>query len=511
LPDGVTVVHPHQVVGASKPPLAVAVLQCSSLAHLPCLIEHPAVAKLLSPLPSNDDSSSGGSSGVHVSGGSGSSSNDHCGVPLAVHLADKSVVESPAYRAFLARFPPTTRHWLVAHEAPVAMAGVDARLNAGADADPQRQVALVATAPAAAADASGNGSGSSNSSGAIGEQQPPWLLPGGRIPVASPYRASSLATLRLGHLLPDLFPLSRKVTQSATTGGGASLEIASASSGANASVVAALPRNCSGVLPLLRFVVEPARCAGEVWDEVKGPIAQGEEASREAALWERALELGVLKALATFRASAAGAAKEDENGVRDASHNTKESLVEAPAGIATSDAASREPATDAQSDETTVTSAAAAATTVVDPVASSFDPALDARGASALAAAGDNVRLTFLGTGSAAPSKHRNTSAIHLHIGGLPALPSSLSNGAGEGESSSLLGTTSRGLLFDCGEGTLGQMKRCWGAAECANVLMELEGIWVRSYFQSMPSTCAPFCTSVLLKKVLRSLCIIFM
>lgn len=532
LPDGVTVVHPHQVVGASKPPLAVAVLQCSTLAHLPCLMEHPAVAKLLPPPPtpqdgSNNMSDSSSSTGGCNGHGSGIGNNDHFGVPLVVHLASKSVVESPAYRAFLARFAPATRHWLATCEAPVAMAGMDARLLAGADADSEQRAALVATAPDdAAAGVSGNGSTSSHSAVAVGEQQPPWLLPGSRIPVASPYRASSLATLRLRHLLPDLFPLSRKPTL-AGPGTGASADAVSienpavnsdtidAGASARSTTIPTLPPNCGGVLPLLRFVVEPARFAGEVWDEVKGSTAQGDEATREATLWQRALELGIPKALDNFCASAAaaeGGENNDGGGKNGGGHdanNTKEPLFEAPAAIPALDV-SCEPTADAPSIESTATSATAKAT-VVDQVASTFDPVLDARGAAALAAAGDNVRLTFLGTGSAAPSKHRNTSAIYLHIEGLPLMLSSLAssskeegssqdmnaseeaagsrNGIGEINSSSsttrsTTTTGSRGLLLDCGEGTLGQMKRCWGAAECANVLVELEGIWVRNCFK---------------------------
>lgn len=48
----------------------------------------------------------------------------------------------------------------------------------------------------------------------------------------------------------------------------------------------------------------------------------------------------------------------------------------------------------------------------------------------------DDMEIVLLGTGSSQPSKYRNVSAIHINL---------FSNG---------------GLLLDCGEGTLGQLKR---------------------------------------------------
>lgn len=52
---------------------------------------------------------------------------------------------------------------------------------------------------------------------------------------------------------------------------------------------------------------------------------------------------------------------------------------------------------------------------------------------------GDDIVVTTLGTGSAVPSKYRNVSATHLEIPGVG------------------------GILLDCGEGTLGQMRRKFG------------------------------------------------
>lgn len=48
----------------------------------------------------------------------------------------------------------------------------------------------------------------------------------------------------------------------------------------------------------------------------------------------------------------------------------------------------------------------------------------------------DDLEIVFLGTGSQQPSKYRNVSSIHINL---------FSKGA---------------LLLDCGEGTLGQLKR---------------------------------------------------
>lgn len=48
----------------------------------------------------------------------------------------------------------------------------------------------------------------------------------------------------------------------------------------------------------------------------------------------------------------------------------------------------------------------------------------------------DDLEIVLLGTGSSQPSKYRNVSSIHINL---------FSNG---------------GFLLDCGEGTLGQLKR---------------------------------------------------
>ena len=70
--------------------------------------------------------------------------------------------------------------------------------------------------------------------------------------------------------------------------------------------------------------------------------------------------------------------------------------------------------------------------------------------------------LCFLGTGSAMPSKHRNVSGIYLRC-------------AAETTDVSDPG---RGLLLDCGEGTLGQLRRAFGnrADEC---LRNLGAVWI--------------------------------
>jgi ribonuclease Z len=70
--------------------------------------------------------------------------------------------------------------------------------------------------------------------------------------------------------------------------------------------------------------------------------------------------------------------------------------------------------------------------------------------------------LCFLGTGSAMPSKHRNVSGIYLRC-------------AAETTS---VDDPGRGLLLDCGEGTLGQLRRAFGnrADEC---LRNLGAVWI--------------------------------
>ncbi|KIW54931.1 hypothetical protein PV05_07254 [Exophiala xenobiotica] len=64
--------------------------------------------------------------------------------------------------------------------------------------------------------------------------------------------------------------------------------------------------------------------------------------------------------------------------------------------------------------------------------------------------------VVTLGTGSAAPSKYRNVSAVLLRM------PDALGN-----------------YLFDCGEGTLGQLKRLYTAEELDEILFNLKGVWI--------------------------------
>ncbi|KAK7888475.1 hypothetical protein LTR67_008821 [Exophiala xenobiotica] len=64
--------------------------------------------------------------------------------------------------------------------------------------------------------------------------------------------------------------------------------------------------------------------------------------------------------------------------------------------------------------------------------------------------------VVTLGTGSAAPSKYRNVSAVLLRM------PDALGN-----------------YLFDCGEGTLGQLKRLYAAEELDEILFNLKGVWI--------------------------------
>jgi ribonuclease Z len=68
---------------------------------------------------------------------------------------------------------------------------------------------------------------------------------------------------------------------------------------------------------------------------------------------------------------------------------------------------------------------------------------------------GPDSEIIALGTGSAAPSKYRNVSAM-------------------------LLNTAERATyLFDCGEGTLGQMRRLFSPTELETVLKNLRVIWI--------------------------------
>ncbi|KIW70114.1 hypothetical protein, variant [Phialophora macrospora] len=64
--------------------------------------------------------------------------------------------------------------------------------------------------------------------------------------------------------------------------------------------------------------------------------------------------------------------------------------------------------------------------------------------------------IITLGTGSAAPSKYRNVSAVLLRM------PQGMGN-----------------YLFDCGEGTLGQLKRLYNAKQLDDILFNLRAIWI--------------------------------
>lgn len=68
----------------------------------------------------------------------------------------------------------------------------------------------------------------------------------------------------------------------------------------------------------------------------------------------------------------------------------------------------------------------------------------------------DEPQIITLGTGSAAPSKYRNVSAVLLRM----------PNGMGN-------------YLFDCGEGTLGSLKRLYDAAQLDDILLNLRAIWI--------------------------------
>ncbi|KAL2822374.1 hypothetical protein BDW59DRAFT_149566 [Aspergillus cavernicola] len=68
---------------------------------------------------------------------------------------------------------------------------------------------------------------------------------------------------------------------------------------------------------------------------------------------------------------------------------------------------------------------------------------------------GANVEVMTLGTGSSAPSKYRNVSSTLLHV-------------PGQGY-----------YLFDCGEGTLGQLKRMFSPEQLREVFQNLRLIWI--------------------------------
>jgi ribonuclease Z len=68
----------------------------------------------------------------------------------------------------------------------------------------------------------------------------------------------------------------------------------------------------------------------------------------------------------------------------------------------------------------------------------------------------DEPEIITLGTGSAAPSKYRNVSAVLLRM------PNEMGN-----------------YLLDCGEGTLGQLKRLYTPEQLDEILFNLRGIWI--------------------------------
>jgi len=68
---------------------------------------------------------------------------------------------------------------------------------------------------------------------------------------------------------------------------------------------------------------------------------------------------------------------------------------------------------------------------------------------------GSDIVVTTLGTGSAIPSKYRNVSSTHLDVPGLG------------------------GILLDCGEGTLGQLRRRYGYDGLRKVYQELRMVFV--------------------------------
>ncbi|KAL8805978.1 MAG: hypothetical protein Q9182_001635 [Xanthomendoza sp. 2 TL-2023] len=66
-----------------------------------------------------------------------------------------------------------------------------------------------------------------------------------------------------------------------------------------------------------------------------------------------------------------------------------------------------------------------------------------------------DAEVICLGTGSSSPSKYRNVSATLLRVPGCGS------------------------YLFDCGEGTLGQLRRLYSPAELKEVLDDLKAIWI--------------------------------
>lgn len=65
-----------------------------------------------------------------------------------------------------------------------------------------------------------------------------------------------------------------------------------------------------------------------------------------------------------------------------------------------------------------------------------------------------DVELVFLGTGAAIPSKYRNVTGMYLHM---------FDRG---------------GMMVDCGEGSLGQLRRRFGVA-CDDIVANLQAVWI--------------------------------
>jgi len=74
----------------------------------------------------------------------------------------------------------------------------------------------------------------------------------------------------------------------------------------------------------------------------------------------------------------------------------------------------------------------------------------------------DQASVCFLGTGSAMPSKHRNVSGIYLRCACTRPAPDA----------------PGRGLLLDCGEGTLGQLHTAFGG-KTDELLRNLGAVWI--------------------------------
>ncbi|GKV16213.1 hypothetical protein SLEP1_g26888 [Rubroshorea leprosula] len=67
----------------------------------------------------------------------------------------------------------------------------------------------------------------------------------------------------------------------------------------------------------------------------------------------------------------------------------------------------------------------------------------------------DDLEIVLLGTGSSQPSKYRNVSSVHINL---------FSKGS---------------LLLDCGEGTLGQLKRRYGIDGANDAVRNLKCVWI--------------------------------